>query len=49
MMRFTTLTLAIPASFAISPWVFLAIAAGWLLPDWVGKWLDIRDRWDREG
>jgi len=61
LVRHTTLTLALPAAFAISPWVLFAIAAVlalsdgfgkclaalWKLPDWVHKWLDVRDRWRR--
>jgi hypothetical protein len=32
---------------AISPWASLAFAALWLLPEWVARWLDVRDRWHR--
>lgn len=27
----------------------LAVAALWLLPDWVDRWLDVRDRWQGPG
>ena len=47
MAKLVTLTLAIAAGMAVSPWVLLAAAALWLLPDWIDKWLDVRDRWDR--
>jgi hypothetical protein len=47
MARFMTLTLAIPAGMALSPIVPLALCALWLLPDWIGKWLDIREKWAR--
>jgi len=39
--------LAIPASMAISPWAALVLTALWLLPGWVERWLDVRDRWHR--
>lgn len=32
---------AIAAALAQMP-ILLAV---WLLPEWVGKWLDLRDRW----
>jgi ABC-type nickel/cobalt efflux system permease component RcnA len=47
MAKLLTLTLAMSAGTAVSPWVLLAAAALWLLPDWIDKWLDVRDRWDR--
>jgi hypothetical protein len=48
MVKLVTLTLALPAGLAVSPWAVLAIYALWSLwwlPDWVDKWLDVRDRW----
>jgi len=48
MHKFLAAALALPACFAFSPWE-LTIVALWLLPNWVGQWLDIRDRWDPEG
>jgi hypothetical protein len=32
---------------AISPWASFAFAVLWLLPEWVKRWLDVRDRWHR--
>jgi hypothetical protein len=42
-----TLMLSLLVDLGIAPWVLLAARAMWLLPDWVIKWLDVRDR--REG
>jgi len=42
-----TLLFVIPASWAISPWLLLALGALWHLPDLVNKWLDVRDHWHR--
>jgi hypothetical protein len=36
---------ALPVELVISPFVLLGARALWLLPDWIGKWLDVRDRW----
>jgi uncharacterized protein YbjQ (UPF0145 family) len=41
------LVLALPVDFGVSPWALLALHAAWRLPDWVGKWLDVRERWHR--
>ena len=40
----TTLTPALPIDLGIFPWVLLFARACWLLPDWVGKWCDVRKR-----
>jgi len=32
---------------AISPRAPFVLAVLWLLPEWVEKWLDVRDRWHR--
>lgn len=47
MAKLMTLALAISAGMTVSPWVLLTAAALWLLPDWIGKWLDVRERWNR--
>ena len=46
MMGCTTLALALalPIDLGIFPWVLLAARVWWLLPDWVGKWCDVRNR-----
>lgn len=44
MVGFTTVTLALPVDLGIFPWVLLAARVLWLLPDWVGKWCDVRNR-----
>jgi uncharacterized protein YbjQ (UPF0145 family) len=44
---FPTLPFLIPVSWAISPWLSLALAALWHLPNLVDKWLDVRDHWHR--
>jgi len=41
---FTTLALYLPLEVGITAWALLAARALWALPDWVGKWLDVRDR-----
>lgn len=41
------LMLALPASMAISPRASFVFAGLWLLPEWVKRWLDVRDRWRR--
>jgi uncharacterized protein YbjQ (UPF0145 family) len=41
----TDLSLALPVDLGVSPLLLLALHATWRLPDWVGKWLDVRDRW----
>jgi len=41
------LLVVLSVGFTRSPWVALAITglwSLWWLPDWVGKWLDVRDR-----
>jgi hypothetical protein len=40
-----TLVLALPVVLGVSPWALLALHAAWRLPDWIAKWLDVRDRW----
>lgn len=32
---------------ASSPWAVI-LAALWKAPDWMLKWLDVRDRWRRD-
>jgi hypothetical protein len=44
-----TLVLVLPIDCGVSPWVLLALHAAWRLPDWAGKWLDVRDHWHRHG
>jgi len=44
MMGCTTLTLALPIDLGVFPWALLAVHVWWLLPDWISKWCDIRDR-----
>jgi hypothetical protein len=41
--RFTTLTLALPIDLGVFPWALLAVHVWWLLPDWIGKWRDVRN------
>lgn len=41
----SALILTSPLELTGAAWALLAMAALWRLPDWVGKWLDIRDRW----
>lgn len=28
----------------LAPWIVAGLYAAWKLPDWIGKWLDLRDR-----
>jgi hypothetical protein len=44
MLRLVPLLLLASTGMVI-PDAALALAAWWLLPDWVDRWLDIRDRW----
>lgn len=37
----------VSATLSSSPW-FVGIVALWKMPDWVLKWLDVRDRWRRD-
>jgi len=48
MVQLIMLTLALPAGFVVSRWALLAFFVWWLLPDWVVKWLIVRDRWHRQ-
>ncbi|MBS1868252.1 MAG: hypothetical protein JSS99_01160 [Actinobacteria bacterium] len=42
-----TVALALPVDVGVYPWALLALHAAWRLPDWVGKWLAVRERWHR--
>jgi hypothetical protein len=44
---FTTLTLDLPMEMRVAVCALLAARALWLLPDWLRKWIDVRDRWHR--
>jgi hypothetical protein len=48
MARLTPFVAAISAGMVSPWWVPLAAAAIWMLPDWVVKWLDVRDRWQSQ-
>ena len=43
----STLALVHLIDVGISPWALLAVRAFFSLPNLVGKWLDVRDRWHR--
>jgi hypothetical protein len=36
--------ITVSVGLAVSPWALFAVTVLWFLPDWIHKWLDLRDR-----